>query len=632
MLSIKEILWVKEEKKHRKVDSKNIKAFNTAVYAIKDFIYFKDWEKAFLWIEEIRKKEQKGLETRMKWKSAESKEYKEELKKVTERLWTLDRLSVKLKKEKEKYEHQLENKKLKERLANVEERYNLYINSKKFDEAMIVINKFLEDFPSNDKVINYVSKKKKELKKNQNKKKGLKWLSLIEETKRLLWDSVEENEINKATVIEKESSLDKVKEYFNNLSYRKQKRLEKQLIDEVEIMMKQRWDNIDSETKEKLSNIHKWLAKEIWSLDMIWYDFFWKIMWADKISWDTFWEKETKDFHRFFIWDATWHWVKAWLMISVLSNKFEEFWDKENFQEVVKELNNALKQELQSWNFVTSIFFQIDKKEYEKIKFIWMGHEPMFVYRAKTHTVEKVIPWGLAAWIRVAKNTSFMKIKDLILEDGDVMLSYSDWIAEAKSPTWEMYSFDRIKQSLKQAAQKHKDTKKIYNQMIEDVKEFHWWTKFDDDLTIILLKRNKEKDLIQSDDEVAEIMNKFNIDKNTAKKYKWKPLHKIKEWIEKKKKKQEYERIRRVLKDIYLTWDFLKLKEETTRYIKEWYIHKDLNFYLRKANDNELKQKIKMKNEKIMNKYNVLKWLYSKWDYESVISECQEIIAKDWNI
>ena len=47
-----------------------------------------------------------------------------------------------------------------------------------------------------------------------------------------------------------------------------------------------------------------------------------------------------------------------------------------------------------------------------------------------------------------------------------------------------------------------------------------------------------------------------------------------------------------------------------------------------------MKQNIKLnkKNTKIASKYNVLKELEKKWDYNTVINEIEEIIAQDWNI
>ncbi len=48
------------------------------------------------------------------------------------------------------------------------------------------------------------------------------------------------------------------------------------------------------------------------------------------------------------------------------------------------------------------------------------------------------------------------------------------------------------------------------------------------------------------------------------------------------------------------------------RYIKEGYIHKKINFYLKKALDNENAFKIGQKNKKMQDKYNVLKELLKK--------------------
>jgi hypothetical protein len=87
-----------------------------------------------------------------------------------------------------------------------------------------------------------------------------------------------------------------------------------------------------------------------------------------------------------------------------------------------------------------------------------------------------------------------------------------------------------------------------------------------------------------------------------------------------------------MLKWLYMTGEFLKLKEEATRYIKEWFIHKDINFYLRKAIDNEEIYRINQKNTKMENKYNVLVELMKKKDFSTVIQECNEIITKDWNV
>jgi hypothetical protein len=83
---------------------------------------------------------------------------------------------------------------------------------------------------------------------------------------------------------------------------------------------------------------------------------------------------------------------------------------------------------------------------------------------------------------------------------------------------------------------------------------------------------------------------------------------------------------------LYNSWEILKLKQECIRYIKDWFIDKKINFYLKKALANEQTYKISQKNQKLEMKFKVLEELYKKWDFTSVIGEIEDVISKDWNI
>ena len=54
------------------------------------------------------------------------------------------------------------------------------------------------------------------------------------------------------------------------------------------------------------------------------------------------------------------------------------------------------------------------------------------------------------------------------------------------------------------------------------------------------------------------------------------------------------------------------IKQEAIKYIKQGYIHKKINLYLKKAIDNETKYKVEQKNQKMSSKYLVLTELYKK--------------------
>jgi hypothetical protein len=378
--------------------------------------------------------------------------------------------------------------------------------------------------------------------------------------------------------------------------------------------------------------MHKWLAKEIKWVEMTGYDFYWKIMWADKISWDTFWIDEQRDSYKFYLWDATGHGIRAWFMVSILTQKFNEIVSKFPLKEVAFNINNSLKQDLKSWNFITSVLFEISKKDNTKIKFIWMGHEPMFIYREWKEEVERLVPGWIAAWITILKDINKIQEKEIVLQNNETLLVYSDWIVEAKNKDWEQYWFDRLKQSFYKHVQMFKDLKAVYRNMIQDAVDFVWWSNFWDDATIILLRRNTDKDILNNYNEIKSIAEEMWISEREARKLKWNSIEKAKEKLETLKQEKETKRVIEALRSLYMTWEILKLKQEAIRYIKEWFIHKKINYYLKKALDNEYKYKLAQKEEKMQNKYNLLKWLYDKWDYETVAMECANIISKDWNI
>jgi hypothetical protein len=300
----------------------------------------------------------------------------------------------------------------------------------------------------------------------------------------------------------------------------------------------------------------------------------------------------------------------------------------------VVEINNSLKQDLKSWNFITSIFFSIDKNNPSKLHFIWMWHEPMFLYNSKSQTVEKIVPGWLAFWIRIIKNINQIKKRELEMNDWDILMCYTDWIVEARSPNWEMYSIDRLWKKLEEFAKNENfSANDIYKRIIEDLKHFTWWkANYLDDVSVLILKRDKNKEIIEKEDLIDDIIKKEWLDKKQKKNLKWKNLDEIREEILKIQKENALKNIIKHLDNLYKTWEIPKLKQECIRYIKEWYIHKKINRYLKESIENENLFKIRQKEQKIRDKYNILKELYKKWDYETVINECLNVISKDWNL
>lgn len=628
-------------KKIKNVNNAEVKAFDWAVRAIEIYIALSEWAKAKKAIEEIMIKEKESLTNYIEkvyreQGDVEAEKIKaEETKKFAKKEAQIKKLKEKATKLEAKYIEKIEKDRFQIRFKKIKDEIDTLIWKRKSVQAMWILQKFLEENKENSIVIKFYNAQKKKIQLNIEKQRKLEQdkirsnarmeaLNLIGETTNL-----DEEKNNK-----KDDKKNLAKDLFKKLNFYKSlknKIKRKKLLDEINLLIEEDNKANDEIAERKLESIHKWLVKEISKNKMTGYDLYWKILWADKISGDTFWIEETWDKYKFFIWDATGRWIKAGFVITMLTRLFKDN-IKKDLRDIVLNVNNGLKQDLKSRNFITWIFFEVDKKSND-LWYVWMGHEPILVYRAKENKVEKIVPGWLATWIRIIKDSNDIKVKNIQLDDWDIVITYSDWVVENKNLEWESYWIDRLIQNFKLVAENEKRPRVIYDYLINDLKLYGGWSHFWDDATLIILRRDSTKDIVSEEDKYLEDLKaKEWLDNKEVKKLKWKTKKEIEKELEEIRKAKEIKRILKVLENLYYTWEVLKLKEEAIRFIKKWYIHKKINFYLRKAIENEKKYKIEQKNQKMQNKYNVLKELYKKWDYTTVINEVEEIIAKDGNI
>ena len=630
----------------------NIKNFNEAIKTIKMFIATSEWKKADKAIEEIKEKEKKAFESLIEWlvKDIENKSDVERFwidktrekyrKTYDERLKKLEKLKIKKDKLEKKYIEKQEIARFKIRFEKIKEELEHLIATNRGNEALSILQNFLEENKSKRIVIDFYNKEKKIIQRAIEKERKKQEEKLKENAKlealKLIWQTVNLDEQEKKKKELKEDwFFATIKDKLNFWQKLKEKQRKKELLDEVNLLIEE--DNkIKNELAEqKLANIHQWLVKEIAKDNMIWYDFYWKVLWATKIAWDALWMYEWKSKYDFFIWDATGQWIRAWFIVSMISKLFTNLAAKKSLKEMVFEINNELKQDLKSRNFITSIFFEINKKDYKKVKYVWMWHEAMLVYNSKEDKVEKINAGWLAAWTLVLKDVEKIKENILELNHWDILLTYSDWLIETKSGEWENYWIERLEKVFKKVAKLEKNPSKIYDYIIDDIKYFKKWAKFDDDMTMMLLGRNPSKDIIEEKDK-KDIVKELDLDwapsKEELRKIKGKTKAEIEEELKELEKERKLKNILKTLDSLYYTWEILKLKQEAIRYIKEWFIDKKINDYLKKAIAKEQSYKVKLKEERMENKYNILKQLLKKWDYETVIKEVENIIAKDWNI
>jgi len=619
-----------------------IKKYEDAIKSIKTLILLKEWNEVKKAISEIKKVEKKAFDnllTRLEeeWNEIEFEtEKSKQLQIYNKKENQLNNLLNKSNKLEKKYNEIVEIEKFKIRFKRIKTEVEILTKTWKNPEALNLLKHFLEENKQNFSVIKFYNTEKEQILKNIEKIKESEEKKLQQniklEASKLIWKTITFWKDDTDNTKE-EGFFKRMKNKINFYSKIKEKIRKKQLIDEVVLLIDENKNLNEEIASKKLANIHKWLTKEIEHKNINWYDLYWKILWADKISWDTFWLAESSKKYNLFLWDATGHWIKAWLIVTLLTRLFNNNAKNKTLKDLAFLINNWLKQDLESRNFITWILFEIEKDKTNIVKYVWMWHEPMLIYRAKTKTVEKLIPGWLAAGIRMIKDIQNIRIKDISMLEWDIILTYSDWVLESKWTNWEYYWLDRFKDSFLKICQIENESNKIYKHLIDHLVAFRWWSAFDDDTTILLLKRDENSD-IQTKDSlfIKNLSEKESLDRKDAKKLIWKNKKEIFDELQEIKKEKQLYLIINNLKKLYHVWEFLKLKQESIRYIKEWWVHKDINNYLKKAMNNEAKYKINLKNKKIENKYNVIKQLYKKWDYDTVIREIEDIISKDWDI
>jgi len=627
----------------KEVQIDKVRNFKEALKAIKTYIYLKEWEKAKNAIDDVKEKEEKAFHELEEKIRDDYKELQKQRAIYDKNKRSILMLEKKYEIDKLKYERKIEWERFKIRFASIKKELKKLISTGQNNEAINLLTHFLEENQERTEVVTFYAKEKKKILKSiqksqkRDKKKiadnaEIEAIKLAGATLKGKKEAREEKERLKQE--RKENSFfSRIKRKLQFHKVVKERYVRKKLLDEIKILIEEESKAKQEIAEKKLENIHKWLIKELEKKNMIWYDVYGKILGSDKISGDSFWFTETKNKYTFYIWDATGHGVRAWLIVSILSKTFQEQAPKDDIINLTLTVNNTLKENLANKNFITGLFFEFDKNYKNAFNVSGMGHEPMLIYRSKTKTIERVIAWGLAGGIRHIKKPEDIQPKTLEFLDNDIILCYSDGVLEAKWEDGKIYGLDKLEAIFLQAAQANTNIKEVYQDIIEDLKLYRWGTSFSDDTTVLMFRRNTLKDIMTwESQEIEKIKAKEGLSRKEVRRLEWKTKSQLEEELWEIKKERQTKNIINILKGHYLTWEFLKLKEEATRYIKEWYIHKDINFYLKKAVENEEIYKIKQKNTKMENKYNVLVELYKKKDFSTVIQECNEIIAKDGNV
>ncbi|MFH1453640.1 MAG: SpoIIE family protein phosphatase [Armatimonadota bacterium] len=149
--------------------------------------------------------------------------------------------------------------------------------------------------------------------------------------------------------------------------------------------------------------------------------------------------------------------------------------------DVLFNLNQILYPETEEEKFI-SVFYAIVDLNEKTIKYSGAGHEPAILYKANGDKVETLNSAGLL--IGVNNNETYGQ-ETVSIEQGDILILYTDGITEARSKEGELFGFERLKNIISES--KDLSSQKIADKIYNEIQKFTL-KNLSDDFTLLVIK------------------------------------------------------------------------------------------------------------------------------------------------
>jgi sigma-B regulation protein RsbU (phosphoserine phosphatase) len=148
-------------------------------------------------------------------------------------------------------------------------------------------------------------------------------------------------------------------------------------------------------------------------------------------------------------------------------------------------MNEILCDNIHTRDFVT-MFYTVMDPATSKLNFASAGHNPMLHFDKSEMMVRTLTANGM--FLGTFPNVEFEE-KSLVLDEDDILFMYTDGLVEAMNAKREQYGLDRVISRLMMYSTSSCD--RIINEIMSDVKSFTMNLPFDDDVTILVVKKTK---------------------------------------------------------------------------------------------------------------------------------------------
>ncbi len=208
---------------------------------------------------------------------------------------------------------------------------------------------------------------------------------------------------------------------------------------------------------------------------------------ASEIGGDTFDFYKKKDRTFIYIGDSTGHGIPAGIVMVMVDALLETFIDlKDTLTDILVELNKYLKPHLKPTMFMTMILMEWLPQKHT-LRWAGAGHEYLVHFKTRTQEIVSLKAGGLAVGM-LADNSAYVHEQDLVLEENDFVVLYSDGIVEAKNMAGEVYSLERLTRFIQSQVTVESTPDELFEKIAIDVGRFMEGQVQLDDMTLIVLK------------------------------------------------------------------------------------------------------------------------------------------------
>ena len=148
----------------------------------------------------------------------------------------------------------------------------------------------------------------------------------------------------------------------------------------------------------------------------------------------------------------------------------------------IADANNIITQDSKSGMFVT-LFFGTLRENDRTLTYVNAGHNPPLVFRARTGTLEELMPTGIV--LGAVEDQPYAS-RSLVVDPGDVIVMYTDGVTEAVNSRDELFGEERLREIVRDTARL--PAQGIIDSILSAVREYTGDMPQFDDITLLVIK------------------------------------------------------------------------------------------------------------------------------------------------